>query len=82
MQRTHCPYCRGESFEIAPVQPSNKYGAYRFIQCSQCGGPIGITEAENLVDRLARLEEKLDRCIPEMQAKLQTVEDGLRRILE
>jgi hypothetical protein len=67
---------------MATVEPSTKFGAYRFIQCTQCGGPIGITETDNLVNRLAKLEEKLDKCIPDMQAKLLTIEDGLRRILE
>lgn len=81
MPVTHCPSCRGQTFELVPIEPRSKYSAYCFFQCSQCGAPMGVTEAFNVVRKIANLEEKLDKCISEMQAKLVSIDGRLSQII-
>lgn len=62
MAQSTCVKCGSSSFEL--IEPRNiNHAAYRlyFIQCSSCGGVVGVQEFNNLTTMLTRQNAALKR---------------------
>lgn len=59
MAPSTCVKCGHTSFEIAESAIAGLRFKRDFLQCGQCGGVIGVIEAENLNTRLDAIEARL-----------------------
>jgi uncharacterized Zn finger protein len=60
MAQSKCPKCESTSFELVLRTPSGSDYQLSFIQCSQCGGVVGVLDFYNIGDLILRLAEKLN----------------------
>lgn len=54
-----CVKCGGTSFETKEVEPRNSRYKLIFVQCSSCGGVVGVTEFFNIGSMLQTLAKKM-----------------------
>ena len=54
-----CVKCGGHSFEVKEKSPVGSGYKLIFIQCSSCGGVVGVTEFYNTGALLEKLAKKL-----------------------
>jgi len=59
MAFSRCPHCKGSSFELKEVEPSQSKYKLNFVQCSSCGAPFGVTEYMNITAMLERQNEAI-----------------------
>ena len=59
MATSTCVKCGHTSFEISESAVSGLRFRRDFLQCSKCGGVIGVIEADNLNGRLDAIEARL-----------------------
>jgi len=59
MALSTCVKCDGHNFEIKEVSPNNGSFKYYFVQCSSCGGVVGVVEYYNTGAILHKLAKKL-----------------------
>jgi len=81
MALSFCPKCNNDNFEITRVKPDGSDWAYYFVQCTQCGYPVGITEAENLAIKLDLLEESFRERFAFIENQLKDIENRLDQAL-
>ena len=48
MAMSKCVACGGFSFEIKQAEPSQSAFKLYFVQCSMCGGVVGVQEYHNI----------------------------------
>lgn len=48
MADSKCVSCSKTSFEMVPSEPKNSMRQLYFIQCSNCGGVVGVQEHGNI----------------------------------
>jgi predicted nucleic-acid-binding Zn-ribbon protein len=61
MALSTCVKCGGSSFEISHVSPTGSNFKLMFIQCSSCGGVVGVMDFYNIGQSLHDLAKKLGR---------------------
>lgn len=61
MPKPKCVSCNSTSFEHKLVKIEEK--PFSFVQCSACGGVVGVLEHESSVDYLRAIFMKLDDFI-------------------
>lgn len=57
MAMSTCIKCGGHSFEVVEKEPTKASFKMMFVQCSGCGGVVGVTEFYNigaLIHKLAK----------------------------
>jgi predicted nucleic-acid-binding Zn-ribbon protein len=59
MATSTCVKCGGTSFEMKVNTPSGSSYKQSFIQCSKCGGVVGVTEFFNTAALIHELAKKL-----------------------
>lgn len=59
MATSTCTKCGHTSFEMVECGISGLRFKRDFLQCGQCGGVIGVIEADNLNARLDAIEKRL-----------------------
>lgn len=55
-----CVKCGKTSFELREATPSNSDYRVNFVQCSNCGGVIGVLDFYNIGDLILRLADRLN----------------------
>ena len=63
MAQSKCPGCWNTSFELVVKTPSGSDFALNFIQCSRCGGVVGVLESYNIGELILSLAKKLNVSI-------------------
>lgn len=61
MVSSKCPKCENGTFEMVDVTLNNAKFPTTLVQCTSCGTVVGITDYENVVEKLKRIEELLKR---------------------
>lgn len=59
MASSTCIRCGHQAFEMAESAVGGLRFKRDFLQCAQCGGVVGVIEADNLNARLDAIEERL-----------------------
>lgn len=59
MAISSCIKCGGSSFELKEHEPRWSQYAVHFVQCSACGGVVGVLEYTNTEYLIRKLAEKL-----------------------
>lgn len=59
MAKSTCVKCGNGNFEAIEYSPSGSSFKLVFIQCSSCGGVVGVMDFYNIGDRLTELGKKL-----------------------
>lgn len=59
MATSTCTKCGHTSFEMVECEISGLRFKRDFLQCGQCGGVVGVIEADNLNARLDAIEARL-----------------------
>jgi excinuclease UvrABC ATPase subunit len=59
MAYSRCIKCDGSSFEIVENSPRGSAFKLMFVQCSSCGGVVGVLDYYNIGARLTELAKKL-----------------------
>jgi len=59
MQKSKCPKCENDSFELVQTKLKNSYQDYNIVQCDKCGCVITVLEHYNIGDLLQILASKL-----------------------
>lgn len=60
MAQSKCPKCGSTSFELVENAPSGSDYRLNFVQCSQCGGVVGVLDFYSIGDLILRLAKKLN----------------------
>ena len=60
MAMSTCTKCDNTSFEVKEVEPRNSNFILNFVQCTNCGGVIGVLDYFNIGDLIHRLAEELN----------------------
>lgn len=60
MATSTCVKCNNTRFETKVIEPTGSNFKLVAIQCSSCGGVVGITEYLNIGDRIGTLAKKLN----------------------
>lgn len=55
-----CIKCGKSSFEIVEKEPFNSEFKLNFVQCSSCGGVVGVLDYFNTGELVMKLAEKLN----------------------
>ena len=61
-----CVKCGGQSFEMMVQKPEESEYKLIFVQCSNCGGVIGVMDFMNIGSQLDEIKRKLgiSRALP------------------
>ncbi|OHW40723.1 hypothetical protein BHC62_15340 [Pseudomonas sp. 06C 126] len=59
MASSKCVKCDGTSFEMKEAKIAGSNFRMMFVQCSRCGGVVGVTEFMNAGSMLERIARKL-----------------------
>jgi len=59
MAMSTCIKCGSSSFEMKENEPRHSAWKYMFIQCSSCGGVVGVVEYLNLGSVLQKIAKRL-----------------------
>jgi ribosomal protein S27E len=51
--------CGGRSFEVKDAEPQGSKHKFLFVQCTSCGGVVGVINHSHLPTMLRRIGEKL-----------------------
>ena len=68
-----CIKCSGHSFEFAAFTPLGESRKSTFVQCSNCGTPVGIVDpaigpqVEALKNQVAAIDQRLSRIAKALQ---------------
>ncbi len=55
-----CTKCDNTSFEVKEVEPRNSNFILNFVQCTNCGGVIGVIDFDNIGTLIHQLAKKLN----------------------
>lgn len=72
-----CVKCGGTSFEIVETEPSGSNYKLLFVQCSSCGGVIGVLDWYNIGARTFELEKKIDDLTQNLTYAVETLNHNL-----
>ncbi len=64
MAISSCIKCGETEFEVVQVQPAGSSSKLNFVQCSQCGGVVGVLDFYNVGETLCVLAERLGVRLP------------------
>lgn len=59
MAQSKCIKCDNTRFELKETEPMKAAHKYNFVQCTQCGGVVGVVEFFNTGDLLAQIGHHL-----------------------
>lgn len=59
MAKSTCIKCGGTTFEMVEVKPYKSNFIVMFIQCSRCGGVVGVTDYYQIGTELQIIKKKL-----------------------
>jgi hypothetical protein len=59
MAKSRCIKCDNSSFEIVENTPHRSVFKLMFVQCTSCGGVVGVLDFYNIGERLTELARKL-----------------------
>jgi len=59
MAMSTCVKCGGHSFEIRENEPHDSRFKLMFVQCSSCGGVVGVIDFYNIGAELQLIKKKL-----------------------
>jgi len=59
MARSRCFKCGNHEFEMKEVEPRGSNYKFLFIQCTRCGGVVGVVNNSHLPSMLRKIGEKL-----------------------
>ena len=55
-----CTKCGNTQFEVKEASPGESNFKLNFVQCTSCGGVIGVLDFHNIGDLIHRLAAKLN----------------------
>lgn len=55
-----CTKCDNTQFEVKEVTPQNSNFRLYFVQCTSCGGVIGVIDFYNIGDLIHQLADELN----------------------
>lgn len=56
-----CPKCKNIMFTLEPIRLEPLDAEISFVVCTSCGTWLGCTYEQDVMDRLHRIEEKIDQ---------------------
>jgi hypothetical protein len=59
MAMSTCIKCGNHRFEVVQVEPNGASFKYHFVQCTSCGGVVGVLDFYNIGETLNILARKL-----------------------
>ncbi len=59
MAQSTCVKCGNHTFELALVEPQRAMFKLHFVQCTSCGGVVGVTEYYNIGATLEKIAAKI-----------------------
>lgn len=59
MATSRCIKCDNSSFEIVESTPRRSAFKLMFVQCTACGGVVGVLDFYNIGERITELAKKL-----------------------
>jgi hypothetical protein len=74
--QSKCPHCSSTVFQLIDAEPDNARFPLKFIQCAQCGAPVGVLEDVNLGSAL----QKHHDYVAEMAGRVLAIEKAVQRI--
>lgn len=58
MAISKCIKCDNTRFELKEATPNGSNFTYQFVQCTKCGGVIGVVDFYNIGDLIQRFAEE------------------------
>lgn len=77
MAHPTCEKCDSHIFETKEICPINLDYKLTFVQCAECGGPVGVMESCNLGAELQEVKQKLG----EQERILHNIENLLAKLV-
>jgi uncharacterized Zn finger protein len=59
MAASTCTKCGNHTFEVKEAEPRDSAYKLLFVQCSSCGGVVGVMDFFNLGAMLQKIQKKL-----------------------
>ena len=59
MATSTCIKCGSHSFEAVEIRPNGSINMLMFVQCSECGGVVGVVDYYNIDNTLRNMEKRL-----------------------
>jgi hypothetical protein len=59
MALSKCVKCENTLFEVVENTPARANYKLNFVQCSRCGGVVGVLDFYNIGEMLSRISRKL-----------------------
>ena len=59
MALSTCVKCGHHRFEVKEVEPNNSNYKLNFVQCTSCGGVVGVLDYSNIGSLLEALADRL-----------------------
>lgn len=75
-----CVKCGGSFFEIVEKEPIKSNYKLIFVQCSTCGGVVGVLDYLNIGHRTQILEEQIEKISDKLDTGLTLLNDNLNVI--
>lgn len=83
MARSTCVKCGGSMFETVEQSPRGSNFKLIFIQCSSCGGVVGVMDYFNIGAKVENLEKdlgKVNQLVQNTNANVRNIIDFLNRM--
>lgn len=81
MAESTCAKCGGHLFELKVNEPYDARFKAMFVQCRNCGTPVGVQDYYNLGGLLKEQEKKLKQLESRLSG-IQSALDGIVRALQ
>jgi len=76
MAMSSCPKCQGHTFDLVTAEPRGSNYKQNFIQCSQCGTVVGVTDFYDSGVQLRVQDQKIET----IQSSLKKLERAVGQI--
>ena len=60
MATSNCTKCGNTQFEVKVVEPGESNFKFNFVQCTGCGGVVGVLDYWNIGELIHQLAEELN----------------------
>jgi len=74
----YCPHCNRAAFEIEEVEVNRM--KVKLVQCSGCKAPVGVTEYNDVGQRIHELEQRMTEVLRVLVSSLQKMNSRLDQI--
>ena len=82
MATSTCSKCGNHSFQLIEVSPGGARYKYYFVQCTQCGVPVGVLPFNNTSAEIEAMEKRVMNGLSVVEENTRTIYQMLTEIIK